>query len=147
MAAQKSKYKPVNLSKYKGDPTNIMCRSSWERKFCVWCDHTDTVLLWSSEEYVIPYISPLDSKTHRYFPDFYVKIRNVDGKTEEWIVEVKPAAQTKEPKKQKRLTKRYINEVKTYAVNKYKWDYDLEWCKDRSFKFVIFTERELGIKS
>ncbi len=113
----------------------------------MWCDHTDTVLLWSSEEYVIPYISPLDSKTHRYFPDFYVKIRNVDGKTEEWIVEVKPAAQTKEPKKQKRLTKRYINEVKTYAVNKYKWDYALEWCKDRNFKFVIFTERELGIKS
>jgi hypothetical protein len=147
MAAQKSKYKPINSSKYKGDPTNIVCRSSWERKFCVWCDYTDTVLLWSSEEYVIPYISPLDSKTHRYFPDFYVKIRNANGKIEEWIVEVKPAAQTKEPKKQSRMTKRYINEVKTYAVNKYKWDYALEWCKDRNFKFVIFTERELGIKS
>ena len=146
MTAQRSKYNPVNPSKYKGDPTGIVCRSSWERKFCVWCDHTSTVIKWSSEEYIIPYISPVDNRPHRYYPDFYVKVRNADNIVEEWIVEVKPAAQTKEPKKQKRITKRYINEVKTYAVNISKWDYALEWCKDRNYKFVIFTEHELGIK-
>ena len=44
------------------------------------------------------------------------------------------------------MTRKYINEVKTYAVNRYKWDAALEWCKDRKYKFIILTENELNIK-
>ncbi len=143
---QKSKYKPINPSKYKGNSTNIICRSSWERKFCVWCDHTKSVIEWQSEEFFIPYKNPIDGKIHRYFPDFLIRVKNKNNIIETWVIEIKPMNQTKQPKKQKRLTKRYINEVKTYAINRYKWDYAIEWCKDRNYKFIIFTERELNIQ-
>jgi hypothetical protein len=56
----KSKYRPSFPSKYKGDPNNIICRSSWERKFCHWCDLNESILEWGSEEFYIPYISPVD---------------------------------------------------------------------------------------
>jgi hypothetical protein len=146
MATYKGRYRPSNPKKYKGDPTNIIYRSSWELKFMKWCDLNEAVIEWQSEEFCIPYKSPIDGRFHRYFPDFLVKIKNKDSLVETWVVEIKPLSQTKEPRPQKRLTKKYLNEVKTYAINKYKWDYALEWCKDRNYKFVIFTERELNIR-
>ena len=106
------KYRPSYPRKYKGDPSNIIYRSSWEYKFMKWCDYTTSVQEWGSEEIIIPYISPVDGKRHRYFPDFYVRIQN-----RKYLVEVKPFKQTIEPKTQKRNTKRYINEVVTYHVN------------------------------
>lgn len=146
MKTLKGKYRPSNPHKYKGDPSNIIYRSSWELKFMKWCDLNEAVIEWQSEEFCIPYKSPIDGRFHRYFPDFLVKIKNKDSLVETWVVEIKPLSQTKEPRPQKRLTKKYLNEVKTYAINKYKWDYALEWCKDRNYKFVIFTERELNIR-
>lgn len=146
MSTYKGRYRPSNPKKYKGDPTNIIYRSSWELKFMKWCDLNEAVIEWQSEEFCIPYKSPIDGRFHRYFPDFLVKIKNKDSLVETWVVEIKPLSQTKEPRPQKRLTKKYLNEVKTYAINKYKWDYALEWCKDRNYKFVIFTERELNIR-
>jgi len=68
----KSKYKPEYPKKYKGDPNNIICRSSWERVFCRYCDRNRNILEYSSEEVIIPYRSPVDNKYHRYFPDFYI---------------------------------------------------------------------------
>lgn len=65
----KSKYKPSYPRKYKGNPNNIICRSSWERKFCKWCDLNENIIEWGSEEFWIPYLSPVDRRVHRYFPD------------------------------------------------------------------------------
>jgi|TARA_B110000211_G_scaffold215033_1_gene256928 hypothetical protein len=140
------KFKPKNPRKYRGNPTNIIFRSGWELKFMKFCDDNNSVIEWASEEIVIPYKSPLDGRFHRYFPDFMLKIQTKDKITEKWIVEIKPSRQTKEPKKKKRITKNYLYEVKTYAVNKYKWDYAEKWCKKRGYKFVIFTEKELNIQ-
>ena len=67
----KGRFKPKNYKKYKGDSTKIFYRSSWERNFMIYCDKSPAILEWSSEEYVIPYVSPLDKRVHRYFPDFY----------------------------------------------------------------------------
>jgi|TARA_B100000902_G_C27301699_1_gene913207 hypothetical protein len=139
------KFRPSNTHKYKGDPTNIIYRSLWERKFMMWCDKNENVLEWGSEEIVIPYISPVDNRPHRYFPDFYVRARTKTGKTEKYIIEVKPAAQTVPPKKSKRVTKRYISEVKTYAVNDAKWKAAKEYCLDRRMRFMILTEHELKV--
>ena len=136
----KSKYKPKSPTKYAGDSNNIICRSSWERKFCQWCDLNENVLQWGSEEFSIPYISPVDGKKHRYFPDFYVEIA---GK--KYIVEVKPFRQTKEPKTQKKVTKTYINEVFTYAINKAKWTAAEKFCKHTGLKFMLITEKELKV--
>lgn len=134
------KYRPSFPRKYRGDVRNIVYRSSWEYKFMKWCDVTPTVTEWGSEEIIIPYISPVDGKRHRYFPDFYVKV----GK-KKYIVEVKPFRQTLEPKTQKRVTKRYINEVVTYSVNQAKWKAAREFCKDNSLEFMLITEKELKV--
>ena len=139
------RYKPSNTHKYKGDPTNIIYRSLWERKFMVWCDKNENVLEWGSEEIIIPYISPVDNRVHRYFPDFYVRARTRDGRIKKLIVEVKPKSQTAPPKKQKRITKKYLTEVKTYVVNDAKWKAAKEYCADRRMEFVILTERELKV--
>jgi hypothetical protein len=143
--AYSGKYKPSYPNKYKGDPTNVIYRSLWERKFMVWCDSNPNVLQWGSEEIVIPYISPVDSRVHRYFPDFYVGVRTKTGRTEKFIIEIKPFKQTTPPQKQQRRTKRYINEVVTYAVNDAKWRAATEYCKDRKWQFKILTEKELKI--
>ena len=70
--AYKGKYQPTFPRKYKGDPTNIIFRSLWEKKFMNYCDKNKNVLEWNSEEIVIPYRSPVDNRIHRYFPDFYM---------------------------------------------------------------------------
>jgi len=101
---------------------------------------------WGSEEIVIPYKSPWDGRIHRYFPDFYIKIKQHNGTTKKLIIEVKPKKQTKPPKEPQRKTKRYLNEVKTWGVNSAKWKYATEWCKDNGMEFKIMTEDDLGIR-
>ena len=140
MRYKQGKYIPRLPKKYKGDYRNIVYRSSWEYKFMQWCDATPSVLEWGSEEIAIPYISPVDGKRHKYYPDFYVKVKN-----KKYMVEVKPNRQTKEPKTQKKLTKRYVTEVVTYSVNSAKWKAAEEFCKDYGWEFMLITEKELKV--
>ena len=138
-------YKPVNPQKYRGNPNQVVYRSLWERKLMVYCDHNNAVLEWGSEEVIIPYVSPWDGKIHRYFPDFYMKVKQSDGSKKKFIIEVKPKAQCKPPREPKRKTKKYLNEVRTWVINEAKWKNAVEYCKDRNMEFMILTERELGI--
>ena len=108
----KGKYKPRFPKKYKGNPTNIIYRSSWELKFMRYCDSNQNILEWGSEEFCLPYKSPLDNRIHRYFPDFYIKVRESTGIIKKMIIEVKPKRQCMEPKKPKRKTRGYIYEVR-----------------------------------
>ena len=141
----KGKYYPSYPRKYKGDPTNIIYRSLWERKFMVYCDKNDNILEWASEEIAIPYRSPVDNRVHRYFPDFYMKVKERGGKIKRYVIEVKPAKQTKPPVKPKRQTKGYIREAYEYAKNQAKWKMAREFCADRQWEFRVVTEKELGI--
>lgn len=142
----KGYYKPSYPNKYKGDPNNIVYRSLWERKFMVYCDTNENILEWGSEEIVVPYKSPVDNRYHRYFPDFYIKYKDVNGKIKKSLIEIKPFRQTQEPKVQKRKTKGYIYEVVEYAKNQAKWKAAEEWCLDHGYEFKVLTENELGIK-
>lgn len=142
----KGRYSPSYPRKYKGNPSNIIYRSLWERKFMVYCDLNQNILEWGSEEIVIPYRSPIDNRVHRYFPDFYVKLKETTGKTKKYIIEVKPKRQTKPPSRPKRQTKGYLREVYEYARNQAKWEAAVDYCKDRLYEFKIMTEDELGIK-
>jgi hypothetical protein len=143
----KSLYKPEYPSKYKGNPNNIICRSSWERKFCRWCDLNENILEWGSEEFYIPYFDPTTGRVRRYFPDFIIKVREQSGEIKKYVIEVKPKRQTIPPvQTSKKRTRTYITEVKTYAMNQAKWEAAKEWCKDRMIEFRIITENELGIK-
>ena len=138
-------FKPKHPEKYVGDPTNIVYRSSWEAKVMSWLDNNDSIITWASEELFIPYISPVDNRWHRYFPDFLVKFRTKDNKLSTMMLEVKPKNQTAQPDPQKRKTKQFINEVKTWGVNQAKWKAASEYCLDRGWEFKLITEDHLGL--
>jgi len=142
VSSYKGKFKPTNPQKYKGNPCNIVYRSSWELKLMKYLDTHEDIIEWASEEFCIPYISPIDNRPHSYFPDFWVKKRD---KTT-LVIEIKPAAQTVEPAKKKTINRAYINEVMTWGVNQAKWKAAKEFCEDRKWKFLILTEKELNIK-
>ena len=144
--AYRGKYQPSFPRKYKGDSSNIVYRSLWERKFMVYCDKNENILEWGSEQIALPYRSPVDNRVHRYFPDFYIKVKENNGRIKKMIVEIKPLKQCIEPKVQKKKTKGYIFEVVEYAKNQAKWAAAKEWCLDRGYEFKVLTENELGIK-
>jgi di/tripeptidase len=145
MGTLKGKFSPKNIHKYRGDYKKIIYRSSWELKFMKYCDEKDYVLEWGSEEIVIPYRSPLDNRIHRYFVDFYVKIKDSNNNINKYLIEIKPKKQTQEPKIPKRKTKSYIYEVTEYVKNQAKWSAAENFCLDRKWKFMILTEDNLKV--
>jgi hypothetical protein len=146
MKTYKGKFSPKNPQKYKGDPTNIVYRSLWELKVMKYLDGNNNILEWSSEELAIPYVCPTDNRWHRYFPDFIVKARKPDGSIQTMILEVKPKAQTIEPKVQSKRTRKYLTEVMTWGKNQSKWKAANEYCEERKWIFKLITEDNLGIK-
>lgn len=141
----KGRYRVLNSTKYKGNLDEITYRSSWELKFMKWCDFNPSVLEWGSEVAVIPYRSPVDNKIHRYFVDFYLKIKDKTGKVTKYLVEIKPERFTKPPDIPKKQTKKFIDEVFLYGTNQAKWKAADEFCIDRGMKFLVLTEKDLGI--
>ena len=145
--AYRGKYLPSNPKKYVGNPSQVIYRSLWERKLMVYCDNTDAILEWGSEEVIIPYRSPWDGRIHRYFPDFYMKVRQSSGAIKKFIVEVKPKYQCQSPPTApKRKTKRWFNDVKNWTINQAKWKSASEYCLDNGMEFKILTEDHLNPK-
>ena len=142
----KSRYIPIYPSKYQGNAKYIICRSSWERKFCQWCDMNNSIISWASEEFSIPYVSPKDNRVHKYYPDYLIKVKEKNDVIKTYVVEVKPYKQTRPPKTPKRKTKSYLTECVTYAVNQAKWKAAKEFCEDHRIEFKVVTEKELGIR-
>lgn len=143
--AYSGRYPVSNPQKYDGDSTKVFYRSLWERQVFKWCESNPQVIKWSSEETVIPYKCKTDNRVHRYFVD--VKIKLESGET--YLVEIKPKKETIAPKKPARQTKKYVNEVMTYVKNQSKWEAAEEYCMQRGWKFVVWTEdtlKSLGIK-
>ena len=140
------KYRPKNPEKYKGDYTNILYRSSWERSFMIWCDNSDKVKRWQSEEKAIWYDNPITKRKARYFPDFIVEYERKDGITMQEMVEIKPYRQViGPPENPKRRTKSWVASVMTYMVNQAKWKAARKYCENKGMNFRIVTEKELGI--
>ena len=138
-------FKPKNPKKYMGNANNIVYRSSWEKKMLIYLDSHPDVISYASEEFFIPYLSPIDNKLHKYYPDMLVKRRNKQGIVETLVVEIKPKHQTQPPttKKSKRIM---LEESVTFAINQAKWKAAENFCADRKWKFVVLTEENLGIK-
>ena len=143
--AYKGKYIPINRKKYVGDSSQVIYRSLWERKLMVYCDRNEKVIEWGSEEVIVPYRSPWDGKMHRYFPDFYMKVKQGNGTYKKFIIEVKPKAQCKEPiKTPKRKTRKWYKEVQTWGINQAKWKSAIDYCENRGMEFKILTEDHLN---
>lgn len=143
----KGRYIPKNKQKYIGDNSNIIYRSSYELKFMKWCDLNESVIKWASEEVVIPYVSPIDRKMHRYFVDFFIEVVDKSGKIKKYLVEVKPFKYTQPPEIPKRKTQRFITEVKQWGVNNAKWEAAQKFSKSRGWEFIVITEKDLGLYS
>jgi hypothetical protein len=143
----KGKFKPKNYQKYKGNPTNITYRSLLERRFMVYCDETPSILEWSSEEVVVPYVSPVDNRYHRYFVDFWMKYKDRNGDIKSVLIEVKPDIQTRPPVRKNtptgKPTRRFINEVMTWGVNQAKWEAATKYSIERNWEFKIITDKDL----
>lgn len=108
------------------------------------CDETDEILAWSSEELIIPYTSPLDNKKHRYFTDLCVWCRQKDGKVRRIVIEIKPHEQTIKPvKRPTEKDQAFVERVKTYLVNQAKWKTAQMFCESEDSTFVIWTEKQL----
>ena len=135
-------YKPKHRHKYAGNK-NPRYLSSWELHFFRWCDNNPKVVKWCSENVVIPYISPVDNKVHRYMVDNIVHIKEGNDMVK-YLIEIKPKKQTKPPVKhgnKKPTTMLY--EQKMYAVNISKWEAAKKWCVKYGYKFLILTEDQL----
>ena len=141
--AYKTKYTPINPTKYIGDINSILCRSLWERKFCKYLDSNKNVIRWSFEAVKIPYISPVDNKVHSYIPDFIMEVKNKDDLVETLLIEIKPKKQTKKPQENKKHKKTILMENITYAVNIAKWKAAEKYCSQHGLKFKILTEEDL----
>lgn len=134
-------FKPKNPQKFIGKCA--IYRSSFELRFMQWADHNENVLEWSSEQIIIPYTSPLDGRTHRYFVDNFVVIRE-GNKIKKYLVEIKPYSQTQPPKLSNRKRQAtIIYERAQWAVNQAKWLAAKEFARRKDAEFLILTEREL----
>ena len=147
-------YTPINPDKYIGDKSQIFYRSSWERKFMVYIDENPKVLNWNSEGLKIPYLD-FDNKKYNYYPDFWLKVKNELGEIEEFIVEIKPYAQTQKPLLEGRKTqnkmKKFVYDSRTYLKNVAKWASVRKMCDEhrnsgkRNIKFWLITEKNLDL--
>ena len=122
--AVRGKYKPTNTKRYLGK-RNPTYRSLWERKFMLWCDRSDSVIHWDSENFEIPYYDAEREKWRTYYPDFYVAYYDKDGNSVEKIVEIKPYYQ------------------KRWKINRAKWQAAENFCAERGISFQVLTEKEI----
>ncbi len=135
--AARGRFIPKNPAKYVGNHTNILWRSSWELAFFKWLDQNPAILRWGSEELYIPYLSPLDGKIHRYFPDIVVLYKHKDGGLRKEIVEIKPYKETVETPK---MTPR---DAQALIVNRAKWKAAAEFAQQQGATFRVITERTM----
>ena len=141
MAYQQGWYTPKHPEKYVGNVERIRYMSSWELKMHQFLDNNPNVLQWSSETIAIPYLKPTDKRVHKYYPDYWVKYRNKQGKIVQEIIEVKPEKQTRPTRT--RNHKRRLYEQVTYAINIAKWGAAQRFCDKYGMKFRLVTENQI----
>jgi len=96
----------------------IHYRSSWERDVMICLEKcVDIDEYYGDDHLCIPY--NLHGSTHRYWPDFTVKLRGGDT----IILEIKPEDQTE------------------WEINQFKWKYAVEYCNARQWDFQVWTQK------
>ena len=140
-------YRLENPEKYIGDPMSIIYRSSWEYRFCRYCDYTQEVVKWSCEPMGIPYVHPIDNRIHTYYVDYYMKLQK--GETyKEYFAEVKPRASLEKPlldgeKITTKKLKTYNDRLTTWLVNRAKFAAAKQFAEKQGWQFILVTEEFL----
>lgn len=139
-------FNPINPTKYVGKEKVIIYRSSWEKRFMIFCDTQEKVLEWNSESIEIEYYNPIERKTAKYYPDFYVRMKDSTGESR-LIIEVKPKNQLEKPKAPIKMTPKTLKSFRTsvilYIVNQAKFEAASKYAMNREMKFVVITEEQL----
>lgn len=142
----RGEYQVINKEKFIGEK-NPIYRSSWESRFMYFCDNSTQITRWGFECLEIEYFNVIDKKIHRYYPDFYCEIFDKEGVNKKYIIEVKPAEQTKPPvqpkNNNKKATKRYIYEAHEFVKNQCKWEAAKQFCFKKGYEFKVITENEI----
>lgn len=133
-------FTPNNSHKFIGN--KAVYRSGLELKFFRFCDTNENVIKWGSENIIIPYISPLDGRVHRYFVDNYVVIRE-GSNIKKYLIEIKPLKQTLPPQTKYKKREHLIYEQQQYVINQAKWESAKQYCSKHNLNFLILTEKDL----
>jgi len=136
-------YFPKNPLKYRGT-LPVVYRSKWELDIMKRLDVHPNVKSWESESVIIKYVSPVDGRVHRYYPDFKVELLNSSDNIAIELIEVKPYYQTIPPvftENQRDTTKRKMAE--TFLINTAKWEAAMAYCEKMGWRFSLLTEREI----
>jgi hypothetical protein len=133
-------FTPVNKDKFIG--TKAVFRSGLELKFMRFCDNNANVLKWGSENIVVPYLSPLDGRVHKYYVDNFVIIKEGDI-IKRYLIEIKPSSQITAPTVKYRKKSHLLYEQIMYVKNQAKWAAAREFCKKKDLEFIILTEKDL----
>lgn len=133
----KARFIPKNPQKYVGDPDKIFARSSWEVSCMKYFDSRESIIRWGSEEFSIPYLSPLDNAVHNYFPDFFVEYMRDDGEIIKEVIEVKPLHETDAKNAKSDRSKNAL------VINEAKWKAAADFCEKRGLKFRVLTEKSI----
>lgn len=137
-------FKPKNPQKYQGNVKEIYYRSSFELTAFKICDTEPGILAWNSEEEIIPYTNPRTGKTSRYMMDLKLWTKNINtGEVQITLVEIKPEVQTQPPRRGNKKNETYLKECATWSVNQAKWQATEEYCRQRGWNFVKWTEEHL----
>ena len=110
-----------------------------------YCDHTEKVVEWSSEEIAIPYRSPKDNRYHLYFPDFYMKVRNTNGSIQSYLVESEPKAQVEGPQSSSKEDQTIPNGGRDLCHQPSEMGSSERILQGQLWQFKIITERELKV--
>lgn len=138
--------KLIHPEKFIGDyseKVGVPYRSGLEYRFIKTIDSSEVCIRWTYEHdaFIIPYMSPIDHRQHRYYPDFYVEVRLYNGETKRYLVEVKAQKDTQKPDPKKfkdrssyayQLRQSLLVEVKRRAAE--------NWCKQHGLQYLFVTE-------
>jgi hypothetical protein len=149
-SSHKGKYEIVNKDKYIGK-NEPHYKSALEFYFMRYCDNNPNILQWQYEGIAIPYINPLkplkesNQPNANYYPDFYIKYKNLKGEVEEALIEVKSKNETMPPKPQQRMSKKWKQDYCTYKLNESKWKQCKLYCDKLGIKFIVITEDFINV--
>jgi hypothetical protein len=133
-------FTPTNKNKFLG--STAVYRSGLELKFMRFCDNNPNVIKWGSENVIVPYISPLDGRAHKYYVDNFVIIKE-GSVVKKYLIEIKPSKQTTPPITKYKKKEHLIYEQSMYIKNQAKWQAAREFCKKKGLEFLILTEKHL----
>lgn len=144
MAYHQGEYKVINTDKYLGTTGTARYLSSWELHLLRYFDLNPNVIKWGGDNIVIiPYISPIDNKQHRYMVDFYIEYLDKDSTKRIEILECKPFKETQPPSKRGKSKQRQVQEALVFVRNQAKWKFATEYAKARGWTFRVITEKNI----